>query len=356
MNLSRTAIVVDTPYQIMSALSYVTNHMAKEEKADIYIDTKRCVNYDMRTLYERVMSSGIFGNVLELNSLSSGKFGIRKKIANYYEWLFPKSAIKRGLKCDWKEVACSYKSVVVSGPFMLQRNFINLQTNADVIFIEDGSGSYTGRIGVNGLLKNGERMQKLLHRGPEYISPKVCYLYSPAYYEGEYADKIKKLERASEAKLSLLFDVESTIYEGAHVIYFDQPKYSAETIPYVDDEIIEMLRHYSGVILRPHPQLKKRKYRDIKCDVEGMQWEIVCSKYIKNESVLIGKYSTAQLTPKLLFDIEPIVVFTHRLYGINRNSSIDNQIRRFKKMYRDETRVIICESKEELEKILLKFA
>lgn len=350
MNAIKTAIVVDTPYQIMSAVSYVTNHMGQEKKADIYIDTRRCVNYDMKKLFNRVKESGLFGDVVELNSLSSGKFGIIKKLANYYEWLFPKSSIKKGMSSKQSVSSLQYNKVVVSGPFMLQRNFIGLFPDAEIIFIEDGSGSYTDRIGVANLAKSGEMMQKLLRRGPKNINPDECFLFSPNYYRGEYKERTRKLLLAKGELLEQFFNISSEIYEKSKMVYFDQPKYSGEINKDTDLNIFQILNTIEGLVVRPHPQLKGRKYKNLIVDNEGIQWEMLCQRYVNDSTVLIGKYSTAQLSPKLIFDKEPYIVFTHRLYG--KFSRIDSEIERFKREYKNPNKIFVPESIEEFREII----
>ena len=349
MNEKSIAIVVDTPYQIMSAVSLTTNHISKEIDIDIYVDTKRCVNVDMDILFKRLKKSGLFKNVVGLRSLTSGRIGIRKNLSNYFEWLFPKLSIKIGIENGASLNGKKYDTVVVSGPFMLQRNFLAFFPKARIVFIEDGSGSYTGRIGVANLGKKGALMQKLLRRGPLYIYPSETYLYSPMYYRGEYLDRIKRLKIANQDVLNSIFESKSRLYSDFKVVYFDQPKYAGEKESIIDDKVLDLLNNGKRIIVRPHPQLKDRDYKHLFVDDECLQWEMICSKYIDEQSTLIGKYSTAQLTPKLLFNKEPTIILTHRLYDNPNNNVIDDAVERIKAMYMHKERVVIVESIKQLE-------
>lgn len=60
------------------------------------------------------------------------------------------------------------------------------------------------------------------------------------------------------------------------------------------------------------------------------------------------------MTPKLIYDKEPIVVFTYKLYGI-KNENIVNVVKRLKNFYRDKSRIICVNDTNEFEKCLKKY-
>ncbi len=351
------AFVCDTPYQLLSAISIVLDKKCCKNAVikDLYIDIKRCRNVDMRGLSKNIKRKGLFDNVYELNSLSSFSFDIFN-IANKIEWMFPRLSIQFGLKNRETFYNKDYDVIFVSGPFMLQRNFIYCFPRAHVYFLEDGSGSYNGRIGVDLLSKTGNWMQKVTKRGPAYIIPERFYLYFPQFYEGEYKNTVFKqnfppLEIAKE-----IFPVNSQDYRPFKGIYFGQSVSVDRNTKIMDRQIIKIMDRYfhSNIIVRPHPQETNKYYGSLKTDKKLMQWEIICGECINNNSVLIGKFSTAQMTPKLIYDKEPIVVFTYKLYGI-KNENIVNVVKRLKNFYRDKSRIICVNDTNEFEKCLKKY-
>lgn len=102
--------------------------------------------------------------------------------------------------------------------------------------------------------------------------------------------------------------VRKIAYRPRDVIYLEQPVDAAET------ELIQRQRatlallseiYGDRLIVRRHPGMKNEKKGDYRYDTDYDMWELVAAKQISRENILIGEYSTAQITPKLLFGKEP---------------------------------------------------
>ena len=72
--------------------------------------------------------------------------------------------------------------------------------------------------------------------------------------------------------------------------------------------------------------------------------------------MLIGNSSTAQITPKLVFDLEPMIIFTfklyHNMYSKKVTLRLIDLLNNITNCYSDKTKVIIVDSLEELENII----
>lgn len=346
--MKRIAFVCDTPYQLFTMLAIVlSEEKLKDYLIDLYIDTKRSNKSSMEVYFQNILEQKIFSNVYEVNSLSSSY-----KVLNKIEWLFPKLSLRIGSRgyIHYNEYEC----IFVSGPFMLQRNIINYFKPKKICFFEDGTGSYTGRIGVNLLNKYGKILQKITKRGPEHIYPCYSYLFCPDLYEGEYKQIIKKISFPNDKFFifnRVFGDVSNQkIYERKKAIYLSQPVTDND----IDDDknIIKHINKYSKlVIAKPHPQDIKKDFLDMDVDSHRGMWEMMCYESVSENTILIGKYSTAQITPKLVFGKEPVIIFTYYLYK-EKNVNIENAISSIEKIYINEDRIYIPKTYGELEQIL----
>ena len=345
----RYAFVCDTPYQILSTISYVLDKKNTITSADLYVEILRCKNVDMKRLVSRVVNSNLFANVYILESIP---LKTKNNLYKAYEWLCPRrSFIKSMVK--FTDIRKKHYDVIgVTGPFTLQRNFISLFPNSTVYFLEDGSGSYNERIGVNLLSWRGELIQKILKRGPKYITPKKHFLYYPEFYEGAYSSILCKLNFPIDRLewLKSIYDVhDCNLYASSRMILFGQPIFHNERMQNMDQAIISTLVSMYGnqLIMRPHPAENIKDYSDLIVDNSPSQWEIVCAESIDDQSILIGKYSTAQLVPKLIFNKEPYIVFIYKLFGIN-DVGAERGVQKLKSIYKDKSKIIIVETQQDL--------
>lgn len=351
------AFVVDTPYQLLSAISLCSDSEIQGEanQKDLFIDTKRSSNADMFEYAQKVLEFKIFDNVYLISSLTSTTKN--KRIKNIIEWIFPglSLVIGSGNKINFRKL--KYDIVCVSGPFMLQRNIILKYPSAEVFFFEDGIGSYNERIGVDLLNKTGECAQRLFKRGPKYIFPSRMYLFCPDFYRGEYTRVLRKLDFPYERldTLKKIYSVNNeNSYTNKKVIFLSQPDFSSQKYRDIDDDLINVINETcrDNMIIRPHPAEDKSKFAGLDIDHYCEQWELMCSDQITERHVLIGKYSTAQFIPCLIYGKEPYIIFTYKIYGIE-SSGIEDSIERLKNMYKKRDRIICVNTVNELQDVVL---
>ena len=92
---------------------------------------------------------------------------------------------------------------------------------------------------------------------------------------------------------------------------------------------------------------------------EKCPFEILMSTMQIQNKVLISLFSTACMTPKMMLDLEPVVIFTAKLSGMQEFSLPSNKtlelIERFRESYRDPSRVYIPETMDEFQAIINKY-
>ena len=79
-------------------------------------------------------------------------------------------------------------------------------------------------------------------------------------------------------------------------------------------------------VVRLHPRQKEAEYEGFTLDKNRLLWELIVLQHINNRSVLIASFSTAQLVPKLLYNLEPALIFTYPLYLSDTSSEVYNRI------------------------------
>jgi hypothetical protein len=118
----------------------------------------------------------------------------------------------------------------------------------------------------------------------------------------------------------------------------------------MENKVLEILKEHFGnrLILRRHPIMKNEKKGDFRYDEDYDMWELVVAERITNNNILISSYSTAQMTPKLLFGKEPRVVFLYNILSPQKNIRLEQSYTDFNNLYCNAQRVIAPKTIEEL--------
>lgn len=112
--------------------------------------------------------------------------------------------------------------------------------------------------------------------------------------------------------------------------------------------------------MRFHPRMLKPEdsFLDFTVDRAGSLWELICADQITDRHILISKCSTSQFIPKMLFDKEPWLIFTCRLYEyVNKRDrrlreKDEEMINRAMDIYRNKEKIIVINSWKEIDSII----
>ncbi len=358
---SRAAFVCDTAYQVFNVLNFIISE--KQKDADLYLS----VNFpDAEQLGIRIKEKALFHNVILTNPHfrmeHEGK--LHWYLRHGLSYMFPKRTLLR----DSRRTDLSYdkyKRIYTSTLNCYAVCLISVNKGAEVCFIDDGAGSYFAYDKQQGTSKLHHLYSRLFRKGAENIRPVRIYLYStrngekysdvPVYPlpapKGEFLALAKELFRISDCKS-----------EQSHMVWLTHPdalKISTESI---DKTVRDHFKKYKEILgVRLHPRDERRTFYDgFRIEDNKELWELELSFYDMERLVLIGTYSTAQMTPKLLYDMEPTVVILCHLYRNVYEKFLYEKIVQasmdFRKLYRDPEKVKLPHDFEELDDILKHLA
>ena len=135
------------------------------------------------------------------------------------------------------------------------------------------------------------------------------------------------------------------MYNSHRFVYFSQLLSSDANEIQIEKDIVDNIFNFKDdFIVRPHPRGMTTLYEGLNIDNTYSQWELCCAE-INGNSVLIGNFSTALFIPKLIYDKEPTVIFTYKMYG---NSFVEEAVNRLRTLYSNKQKVMCISSVDEL--------
>ncbi|KAA9234330.1 MULTISPECIES: hypothetical protein [Aerococcus] len=350
MKINKSAFLIDTPLQLLNAVTFILSH-EKSGQIDLYIvnQFKNCKLY-----VNRLKNKKIFNNIFILEKEKKGMF---KHIYTILGLLAPKLYCKILLNLDIE--AMDYQEIYLGAPTKMFDFVIGSSKLSHVYGIEDGIGSYSGDI-FHDYLSNKYILARQIC-GRDYEIERL-FLRIPDNYIGLYNGIIYSLKGSKSYNKLDIYDVfaykKSNLYESK-IIYLNQPikDFAVDHINY-EKQIVSKLYSYDKekILVRLHPREENYDiYSTFQVDTENNMWEILCSDAIDGNTCIIGMFSTAQFVPKYFYNIEPIIVFTYRLYRDLDHSTLlryEKQASQLKKLYTNKNRVKIISSIKELDYII----
>ena len=360
----RIAIVCETPFQLLNYLNFFT--MGEEyQKAD----------KDLFILEENIEPSvvcavkekRIFNQVVTYKYTSYDDWGNQRpsKINGiisvvYKAWrmVLPKKYIKKicGNKNNEDEY---YNYLFCSFPTPIAVAFTMQFPKIKIVLFDDGIGTYIGGIS---LPKSPKRDILYWLKGTESPWSKIRYLYvnNVDYCQNINSYIIKQIPAIRNAESAIVSQINDIfgykpceLYNENKIIFFTQPLSKDEKHLCIDAVVIQVLETLGeGCVVRKHPRQSRYMAISIPIDESGGLWELICSRQIEESHVLIGCFSTAQFSPKFLYDKEPWVVVTYKLYdGLFDEKAagrMDKMVQTLKDTYEDKQKIIVAASEEDL--------
>jgi len=255
-----------------------------------------------------------------------------------------------------------YTDIYLSSKAILPRIFsfyCKKKYNSVVHYFDDGIGSYDNTAYETKILEKIVRttffgLNSLnIEETKELYLPKLYYNLHPNSHE-----RIVGIPCVSVEIIRELYDTSIINPISERIVYFDtvyNEEYGKNTEAYkamISDAFSEIK---DGLIIKPHPREKRRLLNFKTYEENQLPFECNCAIQTMNNKILISTFSTACVVPKMLFDIEPIVIFLYKIFqGIRvNNSSLDESFcTAFRNTYKDKSRVLIPNSIEELKSLL----
>lgn len=354
MENKKCAYLVDTPLQLLNAITHVVSHGLTTE-ADLFI-VKQFKGAEAFAI--KLSNTNIFRNIFVLDKEKKGMF---KHFYTILGLVMPNIYCKTILKVNIKDK--KYKALYFSAPTKMF-DFIIAASGAKIIYgIEDGIGSYSGNIFRDYLSEKYVKIRWLLRN--DYKIKKL-YLRVPANYSGVYKNEIDSLYGEKQIDEVMIYDIfqykKSELYIKNNFIYMNQPlmDFGKEHLVYEKQIIDEITKNLKlNCIARLHPrEIKTDIYSQMQIDNEGNMWELICANDITENAYIVGMFSTAQFVPKYFYNKEPYIIFTFRLYK-DLDSSVlkryETQAMQLKDLYVNKEKIIIIDSINDIKKIIEKY-
>lgn len=338
--------VCETPYQMLNALSVLNLNKQDDLYADLFIrvDSKK-----MESIYTNIIELDIFNHVYaySYNTYDSSKFG------RYQFLVIPSRFINMHIK---ERLEHNYSILFMSTYTKMSLALAVLNRKSEIVFFDDGLGSYIGKIGANTFTKKVKMLFWCKGLNYRKLYPKRMYINNVKMCNNDWnipIEQIPPIDKQSTRfrnTIYIVFGKPGSQYKDTNVVILSQPLDGIN-----EKEIIRNLDS-SNIILRRHP-LDKRDYRDVdaKIDNEDNLWELVCEEYIDDQKILIAACSTAQIIPKILFNREPYVIFTYRIFkrylSPNIYQTFDDLVRLTINAYDEPQRVALPASINELREV-----
>lgn len=354
----KNLLICDTPFQLFNTLNLVWNNREHYSKSVLFIIDQFT---GASKLSEKIADQQIFSDVVLCSPLPPVIEG--NVFERYYELskrsVNPVYVIKRQVgeryqcrKDEFSEIYACYYSSLCSA-------MIQLNKRCRFFMIEDGTGSYLGDIIRFNRSWRERLFCKIFKVGIEGKKPEKLYLNCPRFSKSTVCKVKGKLPDITEdfmALVNCVFD-QIPFNSNKRIIWLSDVIRDIPGIRNAVGTVSEALKKYQEyVLLRKHPrEYEVGIYGDFEINQGGI-WELMISNLNMDNILLIGICSTAQLTPKMIFNKEPWLVFTYRIgefsFPKEHFSRISNMIEALRNIYVHKEKIVVPETESELKDVL----
>lgn len=281
-----------------------------------------------------------------------------KSISVYINVL--KEILKSIILCNnWK---IEYRNIFISGTEIYSKIYAYRYMDhfENLFYIEDGLESYDAVLDEKSKKVQDTVFQVFYKERPLNLC-KALYLYEPSFAINNTYNKVifnipKVKKDTCVAKIIKNIFLGNTIEIKQKVIFLEAWFNDLEKYMFQVEllQIIADIIEFENIGIKKHPNNINNKdiYED-NLIIEGISsFELNNLYYSLNEKVLISIISTACLTPKMIYDEEPYVIFLYKIflskYEFSEWISTEEVILKIKRNYRVPSKIMIPETISEL--------
>lgn len=322
------AFLCDTPYQIFNCVNFVYHDLENSKNnADLYVVTQFA---DAERIIQAVRKTGLFKSVYTVDPYYSKKRPF-SKFTTFYQSLFPITNLSHSIHPQIDFSHTHYQTLVMATPIYFCYQFASCFPRAEIYFIEDGTGSYCGNVCEEMCTSSLRILYDVFKKGPLSIHPSRLYVNNPSMCQSTVANKILPMPHwdaadtcFTELVWNIFGDVTAPLSNTdlPNLIYLQQPLqhlFSKQgDFLQTEKQVLNLIKESSvPFCVRVHPREKSDFYNRFPLHKSTVLWELICAQHISDQNILVGAFSSAQMTPKLLFDKEPYLIFTYKLFPQN---------------------------------------
>ena len=362
---NRICFICDTPYQLLNILNYVC-HQDKHtvEERDLLICNRDITEQQIDAVKGLSLFCHVYVYHTDLESAKQKKNILYRAQRFFLPKKFISSLITEPFDCR------KYGMLFCAFPIPMAVAITSINPDIRLCLFDDGIGTY-----INGIPSPDSRKRQMLFRLKGKTSPwsriETIYVNNKTQFrENKIAKKIEQLTPMGETSeffqkaVEAIFPYrECSLYDQHNIIYLTQPLNTIIDEPElywtIEEDILAGLNEIKlPVVIRKHPKHNSYINKVFPEDMSNDLWELICARQITDNHVLISGYSTAQFSPKFLYNKEPWLIFIFKLYtGFFNDQKIESMqevIERIRNGYENKEKLLIPKNVEELKEALVK--
>jgi hypothetical protein len=332
-------------------------------EADLYLFGK-FPDYDRIT--DRLRKYHVFNKIV---AVDCSKFRSLSQIKALWQTINSRRSVSSFLPSE-VNYDIMYSSSRAHVKLLMRKELERRNPKIKFVLFEDGLGTYSAQSHV----LNSSRLRRLVETicnwnsfAPQRTKMIVThpeFVELPQRLKGVIVEKMPLFNWSTENCDMLLdiFSVHKDELIDERVVVFDVTRGVYKNNLDVDvcllDECYKLLKEkfsYHDVICKPHPRSRQKSRADLKeYQKKGAPVEIL---YVGmpdlEDRILVGTFSTALFTPKMLFGKEPVIICLHKMVW-PRNTEIPPLFSKLSRMYQHKDRVMVPSNLTELSKCLDK--
>lgn len=294
------------PFQLLNSINYIENILDKSETVSIDLFLLNKFKSELN-----LSQANYFNNIFYFNEINNSRLTKLSGFVFLQKWIS-----KSMLNGDIFQIQ-NYDVIFGTSFNSFFVRLCNLNQNAEIIFLEDGIGTYMNddyQLHQKSLFS---KSMKIIHRGVLSLSIKKLYCYHPEIICIEKPFPIESLPLLSGATLKSVENIFHYVRDDhlyrKKVIYFTSDSTWENRFIFQECNLIDILYRFKDrTILRFHPNSINTSYKDMEVDDSKQLWELQCSQ-ITEDSILIGIFSTAQFSPYLFYGKKYTIIFLYKI-------------------------------------------
>ena len=353
----RYAVLAGTPYTLFNILNFVENTIDKNSVVDLYVRSMPMTESYISKIKSKRLFNDVYTFKLRPKEHSIGYYfyDLRQAV---FPAMFLEEIIQEPINLNDK----NYDVITITSGFEVEMALVRVFPTAAQVAIEDGLGSYIGDIVHDHRLK---WIWRVLGRRTELIQPEILYVNNKDACKSTLTHNIENLMNLDDCSetfqklINEIFQCKNTeLYAKADLIYLTQPvedlAINREQVNSIMEEVFIISK--DRLLVRKHPRDTGYYKQNIKQDEKLSLWEMICKYYVHDDKCLIGICSTAQIMPKMLFNYEPTIIFTYKLFNwkqkIGAYELFEKVEQMIRDLYKNKERVFAPKTTSELQEFL----
>lgn len=362
-------IICSSPYTIFNSLNFIlSNHMKEKKKVDLLIFHK--TNY-LADVSAQLKKLDYFENIYDYKDIQSLK---ALPVIVLIIMFFPRIMFKfLALEKATNQKLDNY-SMILSQNYFFALLLGQLNKKASLYLLEEGTGSYAGRTSLPRERSKYFLLAKKIFKENFISEIKGQFVYKPDLVLTGHLKPIQLLpiqQQHIQIYKKVFNYKDNTLYYNHRFILFGDGEMEVPILNLgqslnnmnkydVYNQLLLNILPSNNTIYRKHPVETifnaQKAFGQVEIDQINNLWELECLEQITNEHVLISFFSTATLSPKILYNKEPYLVF---LSGISEPDNVRCRtldfINRVRQIYSNPDKILMIENISELKNKLTSF-